>query len=138
MLELEFLESPDTDVLGKRVVFFDEVSMGRARSNVIIVDDPGMEPRDIRLNVLESGIFVENRESGHYLSNGKKVSGKKLHSPGDGIRVGGTSFKILSFVAGDSRQRDYDSLYQEEVQSVPHRDQLFHAIRREMDDLETS
>ena len=134
---MEFLDSPDRDILGRRVVGFDEVFLGSGRANGIIVDDPDTKRRDIRLSVMESGVFVENCESDHYLSNGKKVSGKKLHSPGDCIGLGNTTFKILSFKRTDSNKQDYDAIYQENIQPVPYKDQLFHAIRQEMDDLET-
>ena len=137
VVELEFLNSPDRDVLGKRVIYFDEISLGRSRANMVIVDDPGVEKKDIRLSVTESGVFVENCESAYYFSNDKKVSGKKLHSQGDSIRVGNTTLKILSFKPADFHRPDYDSLYQEQIQPVPYKDQLFDAIKQEMDDLET-
>ena len=138
MIELEFIDSPDKDVLGKRVIYFNEVSVGRSQANVIIVDDMGMKEQDIHLIVSESGVFVENREAEHYFSNDKKISGKKLHVAGDRIRAGGTTLKILSFKAVKEDNEDYDSIYQREIQPVPYKDQLFHAIKREMDDLETS
>ena len=138
MFELEFIDSPDGDVLGKRVIYFDEISLGCGRDNTIIVDDPALKKRDIRLSVGESGIYVENCESGHYFANDKKVSGKKLHAKGDRIRAGNTTFQIVSFGPTNAVEPDYDAIYQEKIQSVPYKDQLFHAIRQEMDDLETS
>ena len=138
MVELEFVDSPDGDILGKRVVYFDEISLGSSRINTIIVEDPDLKKRALRLSIRESGIYVENLDSGHYFSNDKKVSGKKRHARGDRICVGSTTFKIVSFKASDANDVDYDAIYQEKIQNVPYKDQLFHAIRQEMDDLETS
>ena len=138
MLELEFIDSPDKDVLGKRVLYFDDISMGRSRSNVIIVDDPDMEPRDVRLSVVESGVFVENVESDCYFSNDKKVFGKKFHSQGAQVRVGNTTFKIVSFKKLEPKMEDYDLIYERDIQPHPHKDQFFYAIEKEMDELEGS
>ena len=136
MFELEFITSPDLDVLGKRFVYFDVISLGRSRANTVIVDDLDMEEKDIRLSIQESEVFVENCQSSHYFSNDKKVSGKKIHSQGDCIRAGNTTFKILSFKQTNSNNVDYDLVYQEKIQSISYKDKLFHAIRQEMDDLE--
>ena len=136
MIELECIESPDKDVLGKKMIYFDQITIGRSRTNVVIVEDHDMEARDVRLSVVESGVFVENRESEHYFSNDKKISGKKLHSQGDRFRVGATTFKIMSFKQTNTGEEDYDSIYQRQIQQVPHKEQLFHAIKQEMDELE--
>ena len=138
MIELEFIDSPDRDVLGKRVVYFDDFSLGRGGGNAIIVDDPALKIRDIRFSVVERGVWVENGESDYYLVNGKKISGKKIHTSEARIQAGNTVFTIVSFKRTNPKGESYDAIYQRDIQPEPYKDQLFHAIKREMDKLETN
>ena len=106
-------------------------------NNGVIVEDPALRPKDIQISVVDGGVFVENSEADHYFANGKKISGKKIHGAEDRIQAGDTVFTIVSFKRTAPQGEDYDTIYQREIQPEPYKDQLFQAIRQEMDELET-
>ena len=50
------------------------------------------------LSTDQDGVWVDNNDKhNYYLSNQKKVSGKKLHHINDEITIGKTTFKIIHY-----------------------------------------
>ena len=103
---MEFVDSPDGDVLGKRMLYFDEVTVGRSRSNVIIVEDSDMELKDIHLSVVDSGVFCGKPGFGTLFFQRQKNFGQKTSRPGGFCQGGGhdiQDFVVQAVGAGAGR-----------------------------------
>ena len=106
MLELEFVDSPDGDVVGKSTLYFDEVTVGRSRGNVIIVEDPDMELKDIHLSVVDSGVFRGEQGIGTLFFQRQKNFGQKASCSGRPCQGGGhdvQDFVVQADSAGTRR-----------------------------------
>ena len=136
MIELEFIDSPDKNALGRKTFHFDELSIGCQNSHSIILNDPALTGPGLYLHVNSSGLWVKSLSPHHYFSNGKKISGKKLHKKGDQIKLGETLFAILSFKKSLPEGTDFDQLYQQAVGESPQKEKLLAALQEELDRLE--
>ena len=141
MIELEFIESPDKDVVGKKILFFDEITIGKRYANNILVSDPGIIGDALSLQVTEKGVRIKNLDAPCFFMNKIKVSGTKLYKKGlkerPEIRIGDTVFTIISFKPTAPKIPELDVLYQKEVASHPHKKRLFSALEDELTRLET-
>jgi pSer/pThr/pTyr-binding forkhead associated (FHA) protein len=102
-LVVEVLESPVESLVGRRFEFKvgtpgGVISVGRAVENQVIVPDPAVSRRHLRLIVTSNGVVVEDLGSsnGTYLVEGGGERLVKVENVGRQavVRVGGTKLKI--------------------------------------------
>ena len=98
MLEIEFIESPDLEIVGNITYYRPLLTIGKAHSCDIVIDDDSLLPVHFTLKLTSDGILCSSdKDSPFYLSNGKKIAGSKIHKPNDIIGIGQTKFKIVRF-----------------------------------------
>ncbi len=97
MIELEFTHSPDNEIIGKYKIFKQKITIGTLKDNIIIINDDKIKKLHLVFEVTAHGLAIYDYQRCYYLSNGKKISGKKLHQQNDTIKIGDTQFKILNF-----------------------------------------
>ena len=96
MIEIEIIESPDTEFLGIYQTFRSRFSVGT--KGILPIADPKLNPIHIQLELDKKGIRVSSVNPGSFFHlNNKKIAGKKQVQIGDLIKIGNTSFKILNF-----------------------------------------
>ena len=117
MIEIEIVNSPDTEILGKLFFNFPKVEMGQTPPFHLKINDPHLEMQKIILESSPKGVGVFEKNEGPYLSNGKKIRGKKIHAPGDIVTFGKTQLKILRCVHQVTNQENLtkDALKRENV-----------------------
>ena len=96
MIEISITHSPDEEVLGVHCYFFETIFMGPYPSCHLVIEDPYFEGRIIIFENTKNGVFVYEKGGNFYLSNGKKISGKRIHKKGDIITLGRTTFEITN------------------------------------------
>jgi pSer/pThr/pTyr-binding forkhead associated (FHA) protein len=100
---VEILESPIETLVGRRFEFKVSspgavVTVGRAVENNVVVPDPAVSRRHLRLIVTSNGVVVEDLGSsnGTYLIEGGRERQVKVENVGRGalVRIGNTKLKI--------------------------------------------
>ena len=106
MIIIEFISSPDKEILGQWKTNKDRFRIGRIARNDIIIDDPGISKSHLEINHKKNNLIICTLdESEFYYSNGKKIIGTKMHKLNDLVRIGDTTFKIINI---DNRaDKDY-------------------------------
>ena len=107
MITIEITRSPDRDIINQFKYFRNEILIGSSESCDLVIKDSGISGTHFLMRAKESGLFCRNyRENDFYLSNGKKISGSKMHKVDDVIEIGDTSIRIVAF---ELVTRDYKS-----------------------------
>jgi len=133
MIELEFLQSPDEEILGPCLTHANSLIIGTSLDDDIIIFDQEISPHHYRLEVTEREISGDSRKFS-FLCNSKKISGLVKHLAEDQITLGQTTFKIKNF----KYQEDPDSLkslqkqYQQTVQKSPELAPILSALEQEL------
>ena len=117
MIEINFLNSPDHEIIGKYKIYYDLISIGTSQKNDLIIEDPGLLDFHINIISTKQGIFCEGiKDSTTFQVNDKVIKGKKLFLKKDKIKIGNTIFEILDFspepdiVEGPSLKESYEKM----------------------------
>lgn len=121
MLKIEITESSDFEIIGTHVFFKKVISIGRSKTEDLIIFDQDIELHHLEIQQVQNGILISNKASQFFHTNGKKVSGKKLHRINDTVKIGNTEFKITEYSPWsmdnkDSFEERYDKLTHEKPQ----------------------
>lgn len=136
MIELDFLDSSDKDILGKRCYYFDTISIGRNLGNTVIISDPKLSGVDVIAEVFKDGVDICTGDAEFFISGDEKIYDKKRHKEGDKIRIGDTVFKIVSFKKTEVEGDDFESMYQATIEEDPEKEHLFNALKQELAHIE--
>jgi hypothetical protein len=98
MIEIEITDSPDSEIIGVFKYNFDKIFLGHSNKNNIVIDDPGIEKFHMVIEISLNQISCRSLSASYFYFEGKKLSGEKNLAPNTIIRIGETSFKILSFL----------------------------------------
>ena len=133
MIEIEIINSPDKSMLGVHKVFFDSLILGTSKRAGLIIDDPKLVGKHLKLIVTENGVLCSNTPKAKFFhSNKKKVSGDKLHRQGDNISIGDTEFKILNFDQTDPSQINIRELYEKALKDNPELETILYYLEKEL------
>ena len=98
MLELEFISSPDPEILGLYQTFKLRLVVGNTLKDDLIIRDHQLTGEMFALEMLPQGVLGKNlQKEQSYLVNGKKFSGAKILQIGDRITLGNTVFAIKTY-----------------------------------------
>jgi hypothetical protein len=125
MINFEFIESPDLDIIAPFKYFQNQIYIGRTVGD-LWVNDKDLFPSHIFLEVIGSDLLIHpQKDVEHYLLNGKRASSIRKLKVNDAITIGKTTFKILSFseTMSETKQeildRKLDKLILEESLRIP-------------------
>ena len=136
MFILELISSSDPDRNGDYRFFFPEIRIGNILSlSHLYVPDPKIGKSLLRVRAQESGLLIWEDRGGFYISNGKKISGKKIHHIGDVIEIGDSLLKVKSLTP-PRNSIDNTARYHELTEKSPYMADLFWALKQEMLSLE--
>lgn len=97
MVEIEILESPDSNILSKYKYHKNQLYLGRNTGDLWI-QDPDLYTSHVFLEVLDKDLLIHpQRGVEFYLINGKRASAVRKIKVNDTITIGKTMVKILSF-----------------------------------------
>ena len=98
MLELEFISSPDQEILGLYQTFKLRLVVGNTLKDDLIIRDHQLTGEMFSLAMLPQGVLGKNlQKEQSYLVNGKNFSGAKILQVGDQITLGETVFTLKSY-----------------------------------------
>jgi hypothetical protein len=125
MISIEFIESPDFDIIAPFKYFRNQIYLGRTMGDLWIKDHD-LLPSHIMLEVVGSDLLIHPQKNvASYLLNGKRASSIRKIKINDLITIGKTVFKILSFdeTKTETKQEILDKklnkLISEESQCLP-------------------
>lgn len=122
MLCFEVLRSFDLDLIGEHQLFFNRVTLSPHEHSTLILQDPELTFLGMIFELSESGILVNTLPvSQFYLSNGKKISGTKLHNTGDRLAFGSTE---LVFKNWKYEHADYMEPLEKRYQKASQQEQV--------------
>ncbi len=99
MISIEILHSPDNELKGQHLYYFDKIVLGTGYSCELLINDIKLRKKHLQLELSDTELYLDTFSNDtYYLSNNKKISGRKRHQIGDVITIQNTSFKILSFM----------------------------------------
>ena len=105
MIKLSIVKSPDREVLGHYETQKINITIGSSCRNDLVISDSEIISSHLRLKLTSQGLLVKNiNRVPYFFSNGKKVSGEKLHVKGDSFLLGQTKVEILEL----SYQKEFD------------------------------
>lgn len=136
MFSIELKSCPDQERLGVYDFYFPKIIISRRLSECHLYL-PDLSIKDLSLLVIQKadGIEVHERSSGFYVSNGKKISGKKIHRVGDTFGIGNSVFQVTSVLPEDT-EVDTEARYHELTEAYPYMADLFWALKQELLNLE--
>ena len=110
MIMIEFIQSPDYDILTNFKYFQNQLYLGRTDGDLRIMDDE-LNASHLMLEVIEPDLLIHPQKNVEFfLLNGKRASTIRKVKVGDTITIGKTSFKIInfSFTNQESKQQILD------------------------------
>lgn len=132
MYTLAIKECPDQEALGEYHFKFPVIRIGRAQhSSHLPVQDIAIAQSVLLIKDQPDGILVWEQNGGFYKSNGKKISGRKLHRIGDSFSIGETTFEVVSHSPGQLPY-DVEARYDELTEKNPYMADLFWSLKQEM------
>ncbi len=97
MIKLEFIKSPDFDVLNTFQYFQNEIYIGRTTGDLKI-KDPSLHNTHLMIEVVEGELILHPQtDVDFYLLDGKRASSIRKIKKGQIITIGSSQFKILEF-----------------------------------------
>jgi hypothetical protein len=97
LLKIKIETCPDNDLIGEHTSFFEDINFGSHKKNDFIIKANGVPDKAISFHCDPKGVFVRTEQIDHFLSNGKKVKGEKIHKPGDKVEFMGTIIEIKEY-----------------------------------------
>ena len=94
MINFEFIESPDLDIIAPFKYFQNQIYIGRTVGD-LWVNDKDLFPSHIFLEVIGSDLLIHpQKDVEHYLLNGKRASSIRKLKVNDAITIGKTTWCI--------------------------------------------
>lgn len=119
MIVIDFLHSPDEDLLTRFQFHYDRIELGASSNSNLLINDPDWQDLSIKLQLTAQFLRLDVGETA-YLLNGKKIIGSKLLSKNDQITLGNTTFKIIDFYQSEiSYEKRLRDRFQEINQTYP-------------------
>lgn len=136
MFVLELKSSPDEERLGAYTFYFPKIIGSRKLSEChLYLPDTTLTEQSLSIIEKADGLEVYERTNGFYISNGKKISGKKIHRVGDSFGLGQNLLQVVSVVPSLQAQ-DTEARYHELTEKHPYMADLFWALKQELLSLE--
>lgn len=139
MIEINFLTSPDPEVIGKYKFFYDSINLGNSKKNDLIIDDPQVLDFHIKLSVSSEGIICEGiADTISFKGNDQYFKGKKTFGKKDKIKIGNTIFEILDFSPEPlpKTQLSLKESYEKIFQKFPEQERIIEEMENEISRLE--
>jgi hypothetical protein len=97
MIYIEFIQSPDLNIINSFKYFQNQIYIGRDNGNLCI-EDPEIYSIHIMMEVVNSDLIIHpEKDIPFYLINGKRASSIRKLQINDCITIGKTIFRILDF-----------------------------------------
>lgn len=101
MIKFKIISSPDQTLSEEHQFYFNQVTIGNLRDSCVlnIFDPKWPNAHILHLTPQKDGViseFKSNRQES-YLSNGKKIKGRKLNQQGHQIQVGDTVIEVIEW-----------------------------------------
>jgi hypothetical protein len=98
MIEINFLNSSDNEIIGKYKFFYDAISIGTSNQNDLIIQDLNLNQSHLTLSITNDTITCEGvGESSIFIYRSKTFKGRKAFIKKDQIKIGNTTFEIVDF-----------------------------------------
>ncbi len=139
MIEINFLSSPDIEVIGTYKVYYDSISIGTSTKNDLIIEDPEISDFHMLLTSSKDGLICQGiDESIDFQVNDKHFRGKKNLAKKDKIKIGNTVFEFLD----SSVEPESDKIislkdsYEKLLKDYPEQEKLIDEMENEISRLE--
>lgn len=132
MINLEITTSNQPDNIGFYKIFTNKVYIGNSNQNDIILLDETIKTSLMKLEIINDKVYIT---SPSYISDGKKVSGTKIHTTGSTFIFGTSQFKILDFKKSIENS-DLNLIYQEKIIEIPYLEGIISDLKDEILKLE--
>lgn len=105
MIRFKIISSPDQTLSEEHHFFFNQVTIGNLRDSCVlnIFDPKWPNAHILHLIPQQDGVVSEfkSTQQESYLSNGKKIKGRKLNQKGHQIQVGDSVIEIVDWEADE-------------------------------------
>jgi hypothetical protein len=139
MIEINFLSSPDPEVIGTYKLLYDSISLGTSTKNDLIIEDPKLSPHHILLTASKDGLICEGiDESMEYQANEKYFKGKKKLVKKDKVKIGNTIFEIMDFSLEPEPEKatSLKDAYENLLKVYPEQEKIIDEMENEISRLE--
>ena len=136
MFILELKSCPDKERLGSYTFYFPKIIASKKLSEChLYLPDQSLKDQSLFIVEKVDGLEIHEKTNGFYISNSKKISGKKLHRVGDSFGIGECLLQITSIIP-TAIDIDTESRYHELTEKHPYMADLFWALKQELLSLE--
>ena len=134
MIELEILNSPDSEIKGEYLTYKNDLIIGSSCEADLPIQDSSLNDIHCIFRLLPTHIYIRTVPSAAYfLLNGKKFAGEKNLKLGDKVVVGETEIKLSSFVYDPSSSPgDFKDYYKKTIATYPETAILLEVLEREI------
>lgn len=132
MFILELQSSPDEERLGSYTFYYPKIIASKKLSEChLYLPDASISDQCLIIIEKIDGLEVYEKTNGFYLSNDKKISGRKIHRVGDSFGIGKSLLKVTSIVPS-TLNIDTEARYHELTEKHPYMADLFWALKQEL------
>ena len=97
MIQIEFLQGPDKDILSNFQFFQNQIYLGRT-SGTLLIKDPDLYKTHLMIEVIGNDLLVHpQKDVEFYLIDSKRSSTVRKIKRGQTLTIGSTKFKVLNF-----------------------------------------
>ena len=114
MITIEFIHSPDPEIITRYEFMFDHVTLGKKNPANLLINDSDFPSHPIGLKIVADKLHLMSLDTA-YLYNGKKVVGEMRLSIGDELTFGQSTFRIISF---SSTEQSYEQRLRHRFQEI--------------------
>ncbi|MCP4913904.1 MAG: hypothetical protein GY909_12395 [Oligoflexia bacterium] len=137
MIFLEVTNSPDPDFISPYEFYFKSISVGSSKKSNLYF--PFKEIRNYHLKISlisDDKVSVKNIDAKYYYSNGKKVSGDKVHTIGDTVKIGDIEFRFTKLNLSSIPVTDYEQLFRDAYNRGAQSEFFLEQLEHELKNLE--
>ena len=132
MFTLELKSTPDKERLGSYTFYYPKIIASKKLSEChLYLPDISLNDQSLIIVEKDNGLEVYERTDGFYLSNNKKISGKKTHRIGDSFGIGESMLQVVSIIPS-ALAIETESRYHELTEKHPYMADLFWALKQEL------
>ncbi len=132
MFTLELQSTPDKERLGSYTFYYPKIIASKKLSEChLYLPDTSLSDQSLLIIEKPDGLEIHERTNGFYISNNKKISGRKIHRVGDSFGIGQSMLQIASIVPS-APMMETELRYHELTEKHPYMADLFWALKQEL------
>ena len=134
MIEFEIHSSPDESASGNHKLIRDEITIGSSKRADVIIYDRDLKGVEATLYIIDNKCTLSGNDLNIFHVNGKKFTGNKNIKQNDIVKLGNTTFKIISFksIASSELKHKLTTRYKDILRTDKYLSDILYELEKEL------